>query len=186
MKKSGGKGRERGNLPVSLRTAVLTEAGYRCAVPTCRSILALDMHHIWEVKAGGGDDLSNLIALCPTDHALYHRGTISPDSIYAYKSMLVSLGAAFDVPTIDLLLFLAKIPQDILIISGDGLLKFARLISAGLAQARLVANNANQIVTYTVWVSDRGQQLVDAWATGNRSALRQALGSSLDPVPRGS
>jgi hypothetical protein len=37
---------ERKNLPIKTRTAVLTEAGYRCAVPTCRNILALDLHHI--------------------------------------------------------------------------------------------------------------------------------------------
>src|SRR5207248_8959417 len=74
--KGKSKPRERDNLPLKTRVIVLTEAGYRCAVPTCRSILALDMHHIWEVSAGGGDDPSNLIALCPTCHALYHRGNI--------------------------------------------------------------------------------------------------------------
>lgn len=83
------KPRERENLSLKTRVLVLTEAGYRCAVPTCRNILALDMHHIWEVSAGGSDDPSNLIALCPTCHALYHRGTISAESIYIYKSMLV-------------------------------------------------------------------------------------------------
>ena len=44
---------ERRNLALKTRTLVLTEAGYRCAVPTCRGILALDLHHIWEVVAGG-------------------------------------------------------------------------------------------------------------------------------------
>jgi len=43
------KPRERDNLPLKTRVIVLTESGYRCAVPTCRNILALDMHHIWEV-----------------------------------------------------------------------------------------------------------------------------------------
>jgi hypothetical protein len=69
------------------------------------------MHHLWEVSAGGGDDPSNLMALCPTDHALYHRGTISSDSIYAYKAMLVALGQAFDLEAIDRLLFLAMCPK---------------------------------------------------------------------------
>src|SRR5206468_976550 len=106
--------------------------GYRCAVPTCRGILALDMHHIYEVSAGGGDDPSNLIALCPTDHVLYHRGTISADSIYAYKAMLVAIGRAFDLDAVDRLLFLAPCTKDFLIVSGDGVLHFARLIAAGL------------------------------------------------------
>lgn len=52
MTTASDKPRERSKLPLKTVTAVLTEAGYRCAVPTCRGILALDMHHIWEVSAG--------------------------------------------------------------------------------------------------------------------------------------
>src|SRR5262249_24408098 len=123
------KGRERKDIPVKTDTIVLTEAGYRCAVPTCRGILALDMHHIWEVAEGGGDEPFNLIALCPTCHALYHRGTISADSIYAYKAMLVAISRAFDLEAVDRLLFLNMCPKDFLVVSGDGLLHFARLIA---------------------------------------------------------
>ena len=79
----------------NVQIQVLTEAGYRCAVPTCRSILAIDIHHIVEVAADGGNEAGNLLALCPNCHALFHRGTISRDSIYAWKSMLVSLSHAF-------------------------------------------------------------------------------------------
>lgn len=43
---------------------VLMEAGYRCAVPTCRNILAIDLHHIVQVSIGGGNDLANLLARC--------------------------------------------------------------------------------------------------------------------------
>src|SRR5262245_36953481 len=120
--------RERTKLPFKTVTIVLTEAGYRCAVPTCRGILALDMHHIWEVARGGGDEPSNLIALCPTCHALYHRGDISPDSIYAYKAMLVAISRAFDLEAVDLLMFLSMCPTDYLVVTGDGLLHFGRLI----------------------------------------------------------
>src|SRR3954451_3452983 len=131
--KSKSKPRERKNLSLKLRTIVLTESGYRCAVPTCRNILALDMHHIWEVAAGGGDDPANLIALCPTCHALYHRGTIRAESIYVYKAMLVAITRAFDVEAIDRLLFLESCKKDFLVVSGDGLLHFSRPIAAGLA-----------------------------------------------------
>src|SRR5438445_13450748 len=127
------KGVERANLSVATRSAVLTESGYRCAVPNCRGILAMDLHHIWEVQDGGNDDPSNLIALCPTCHALYHRGTISSESIFVYKSMLVAISRAFDVEAIDRLLFLDGCKKDFLVVSGDGLLHFGRLIAAGLA-----------------------------------------------------
>src|SRR3970282_2244198 len=127
--------------PLKTRVNVLTEAGYRCAVPTCRTILALDIHHIWEVSAGGSGDLSNLIALCPTCHTLYHRGTIRQESIYVYKAMLVAITRAFDVEAIDRLLFLESCKKDFLVVSGDGLLHFARLIAARLASVDQQYNN---------------------------------------------
>src|SRR5277367_223406 len=151
---------ERRKLSLKTRTIVLTEAGYRCAVPTCRGILALDMHHIWEVVHGGGDDPSNLIALCPTCHALYHRGTIKAESIYVYKAMLIAITRAFDVEAIDRLLFLESCKKDFLVVSGDGLLHFARLIAAGLALVEQKSNNNWQIVTYAVNISDKGKHLI--------------------------
>jgi hypothetical protein len=174
------KPKERTKLPISVITTILTEAGYRCAVPTCRGILALDMHHIWEVRAGGGDDPSNLIALCPTCHALYHRGTISQDSIYAYKSMLVAIGRAFDVEAIDRLCFLKMCPKDYLVLSGDGVLHFSRLIAAGLVDVMQKANNAWQLVTYAVNISAKGRMLIDAWQQGDRVAISKAISQ---PIP---
>lgn len=178
--KAKAKPREREKLPLTTRMIVLTESGYRCAVPTCRNILALDMHHIWEVSVGGSDDPSNLIALCPTCHALYHRGTIKQESVYVYKAMLVAITRAFDVEAIDKLLFLASCKADFLIVSGDGLLHFGRLIAAGLASVDQKANNSWQIVTYAVNISDKGLQLIEAWRQGDRARLRQVMGG---PIP---
>jgi len=169
--------KERKKLTTKVVTAVLTEAGYRCAVPTCRSILAIDLHHIWEVNAGGSDDPCNLIALCPTCHALYHRGTIKEESIYAYKAILVSLSNAFDLEAIDKLLFLEMCPPDYLIVSGDGVLSFSRLIAANFATVKLMANNANQLVTYSINLSDKGKQLITTWKSGNRNELNAFLGA---------
>ena len=68
-------------VPMAVTLQVLTEAGYRCAVPTCPNMLAIDIHHIVEVADGGGNVLSNLLALCPMCHAMFTRGTIHRDSI---------------------------------------------------------------------------------------------------------
>ncbi len=176
------KPRARDNLPLNTRVIVLTELGYRCAVPTCRTILAIDMHHIWEVSAGGGDDPSNLIALCATCHSLYHRGYIKAESVYVYKAMLVAITRAFDFEAIDRLLFLESCKKDFLVVSGDGLLHFARLIAAGLATAEQKSNNNWQLVTYAVNIQDKGRQLIDAWKQGDRTRLRQVMGG---PVPSG-
>ena len=169
------KTRERTNLSAKTRLLLLTESGYRCAVPSCRGILALDLHHICEVSEGGSDDPSNLIALCPTCHGLYHRGTIKAESIYVYKAMLVAITRAFDVEAIDRLLFLEMCKKDFLIVSGDGLLDFSRLIAARLADMEQKANNENQIVTYAVNISDKGRLLIEAWREGDRTRLKTAI-----------
>lgn len=152
---------------------VLTEAGYRCAVPTCRNILAIDMHHIIEVVEGGGNQLVNLLALCPTCHALFHRGIISRDSIYSWKSVLVSLGQAFDTEAIDNLLFLNNPQTKDLRVSGDGVLKFSRLIAANLAEFRLVMQNG-PLLLYEITLSQKGRLLVDAWMRGDREVVAGA------------
>ena len=170
------------NLPLKTKVIVLTESGYRCAVPTCPNVLALDIHHIWEVSAGGGDDPSNLIALCSHCHGLYHRGTIKIESIYVYKSMLVAITRAFDLEAIDRLLFLESCKKDFLVVSGDGLLHFARLIAAGLVSGKQKSNNNWQIVTYAVNISEKGRMLIEAWKEGDRTRLRKVMGG---PVPGG-
>jgi hypothetical protein len=115
--------------------------GNPLAPQASRTILAIDIHHIVEVSEGGGNEPGNLVALCPTCHALFHRGEIVRDSIYAWKSMLVSLSHAFDVNTIDDLLFLATPEATQLRVSGDGVLKFSRLVASGLASFGLVMQN---------------------------------------------
>ena len=162
-------------VPHANKVAVLTEAGYRCAVPTCRTILAMDLHHIVEVSEGGSNEVGNLLALCPTCHALYTRGEIDRDSIYTWKSVLVSLSQAFDIPTIDQLVFLNQPEAAILDVSGDGVLHFSRLISAGLATFRLEMRNG-PLRLYRVGLTDKGKSLVKAWISGDRNAVAEAMG----------
>jgi hypothetical protein len=158
----------------NIRLQVLTEAGYRCAVPTCRNILAVDIHHLIEVSEGGGNEQGNLIALCPTCHALFHRGTIDRSSLYAYKLMLVSLSSAFDKNTIDDLLFLASPANSNLYVSGDGVLKFSRLVGAGLATFSLFMQNG-PMVLYRVGLTQKGADLIQAWKSGDRKQVEAVL-----------
>lgn len=161
-------------IPLDVKVAVLTEAGYRCGVPTCRTILALDLHHMVQVSDDGDDVVGNLLALCPTCHALYHRGEIKRDSIYIWKSVLVSLTKAFDVFALDQLLFLDKPETVNLRVSGDGVLSFARLIAAGLATFELKSQNGPLLI-YSVNLTPSGKQLVSAWSSGNREAVKKVL-----------
>jgi hypothetical protein len=171
---------ERKKVSLRVKTEVLTEAGYRCAVPSCRTLLLLDLHHMYQVSEGGGDTTENLIPLCPNDHARYHRGEIPREAIFAYKSILVAISRAFDLESMDRLLFLESLSKDFLKISGDGVLTFGRLIAAGLAGVKLKANNNDLIVTYTVNISQKGKLLVDAWRSGDHAEITRAVAG---PVP---
>jgi hypothetical protein len=130
-----------------------------------------------QVSEGGGNVAENLLPLCPTCHALYHRGTIKRESIYAWKTLLVSLTRAFDVFALDQLQFLNKSAAKRLMVSGDGVLPFARLIAAGLATFQLEVQNG-PLLLYSVRLTTSGNQLVSAWSSGDRAALGKVLGKN--------
>jgi hypothetical protein len=74
------------------------------------------------------------------------------------------------------LLFLEQCAKDYLIVSGDGLLSFSRLIAAGLATMEQKANNNDLLVTYAINISDKGKLLITAWREGDRMRLKQVVG----------
>ena len=97
--------------------------------------------------------------------------------MYAWKGILIAMGAAFDREAVDRLMFLSMCPNDYLVVSGDGLLHYSRLIAADFATVELKANNAWQLVTYAINISKRGRQLIEAWKTGDRELVACALQS---------
>lgn len=76
---------DRAPIPKESRLAVLTETGYRCASPNCTHELTVDVHHIVEVRNGGGHTPDNLLPLCPYCHDKYHRNLIDQRSVVAWK-----------------------------------------------------------------------------------------------------
>ena len=173
---------KRKKITSSIRQELLIEAGYRCSVPTCRTILAIDLHHIIEVAEGGGNERSNLIVLCPTCHALFHRNEISREANRVWKGVIVSLNEGFDRETKDKLLFLSMENRPKLY-SSDGVLHFANLIAAGLAKCgnpriepHALSNVADMSkTTWPIELTERGKLLVEAWQKGNPKALKKAL-----------
>jgi hypothetical protein len=174
LAKSRKKSKSRKAIPFDVKIAVLTEAGYKCGVPICRNVLALDLHHMVHVAEGGEDVVENLLALCSYCHDLYHRGEIKRESIFAWKSMLVSLTRAFDVGALDQLLFLNKPESTSLRVSGDGVLSFTRLIAGGLATFKLNQQNG-PLLLYSIGLTTSGKQLVSAWSKGDRKAVKKVL-----------
>ena len=153
----------------SAKLKALTEAGFRCSVPTCRSIL-LGLYPVVQIDENRDDDAFNLVALCPTCDEAYRRGTISNKALCTYKSVLTALSSAFDICTTDLLLFMAEAGRDSVLVSGDGVLNFAGLIASGYAEARVASNDGNR---YAVNVTPMGR------------LFGRCLESRKSPTPRG-
>jgi hypothetical protein len=129
----------------------------------------MDQHPFVQIHEGRADDPSNFIALCLTCQEAHRRGIITTESLATYKEILAALSSAFDIHTIDILLFLAGVPHDALIVTGDGVLTFVGLVSAGYAEVRMAATNGKLLVNYAV------RMLVEAWKSGNHEAVRDAL-----------
>ena len=175
---------ERTRVPAAVREQVLCEAGYMCGNPRCRHILTLELHHIVWVRDGGGSEPTNLLCLCPNCHALHTKGHIPQTAIVHWKGTLEALSRAFSRDSQDLLLFLHKTDCAGIWYTGDGLLRFAGLISAGLveiAETRhgegakvkvegiLFEHHVEQtppLTTVLVRLSDRGRHLVETWLAG--------------------
>jgi hypothetical protein len=118
----------------SVRDEVLREAGYKCANPTCRNILTLQLHHMVWVKNGGESTAVNLIALCGHCQDLHTQGHIPASAVSHWKGLLHALNHAFNKESLDLLLYLSHPGIENVWYTGDGFLKFAGLVAAELVE----------------------------------------------------
>lgn len=75
-------------IPADLKRRILVEAGHRCAIPTCRSLVGVDIHHIVPWAECHKHEYANLIALCPNCHRMAHNGMIDRKSQFMYKDKL--------------------------------------------------------------------------------------------------
>lgn len=172
---------ERTKLSPKIRQEILMEACYKCANPRCWGIITFDIHHIWPVEDNGPDELFNLIALCGYCHDMHHQGYFSEAAIRHWKGMLVALNHAFDPAGMDLLLFLKKVEGN-MTFTSDGVIKFARLIAAGLVELNsfeFKEDIGNGIAD--IGMTQRGRMLVEAWLEGDEEKYKKALVPSGTP-----
>ena len=99
---SEGDKMERPSIPADIRRRVLVEAGHRCAIPTCRSIMT-DIHHIVPWEECHEHTYENLISLCPNCHRLVHEGKIDRKSLRIYKANLRYTHDRFSQLEVDIL-----------------------------------------------------------------------------------
>lgn len=171
----------RTSIPDSTRALVLLEAGYKCANPTCRHILTLELHHIVWVKEGGGNEPSNLLSLCPNCHSLHTHGHIPAQAIHTWKSLLLALNSS-NHGTADLLLVLVadeartrepvtekrfNLPYRF---TGDGLPALAGLLTSGIIEISKHFSGVNawgsSMFSFEVQLTEKGRTLVAAWQAG--------------------
>lgn len=190
----------RNAVPEKVKRAVLAEAGHMCANPRCRALI-LELHHIVWVKNGGGNEASNLLALCPNCHALHTRGDIPRSTIELWKLMLMRLSDALDRDSLDLLLFMYRFEQenkcrydpDPFMVTGDGILRLARLINTGLVDSGPAAFRSSawsrsrgsfRYGTRSIWnpkLTDLGNRLMEAWTNGDAGTVRELLLGTASP-----
>ena len=168
-------GNKRKAIPLDVINVVLHEAGYKCANPTCRNLITLDIHHLINVSESGPNSGENLLPLCPMCHALHTRGMIPATSIRAWKMLLLALNEAFDRRSIDILLSLDKLGK-IERITGDGICDFTPLIASGFVNIGQGYNTIRSGLSYTSEImyiaelSEKGKLLVENWKNGNQAA----------------
>jgi hypothetical protein len=180
----------RKSIPPATRDLILMEAGYKCANPTCRHILTLELHHIDWVKDGGDNSPSNLLALCPNCHSLHTYGQIPALAIQTWKQLLISLNDS-NRATADLLLVLyheekrieaAEDPSKVappFRFTGDGLPALSGLITSGLLEISKRYLGAGvfgaSLPSFNVSLTGKGKQFVQAWLEGDSEQVASAL-----------
>lgn len=162
------------DLRSSVKLKVLSEGAYRCGVPTCRGLLAVDPSPFVRLDENRIANASNFIALCPACRQLQEKGAISRNALSTYKSCLVTLSTAFDARAIDVLLFLATAPRDSLVVSGDAVLTLMNLLTTGFVDV-MGTTGGDSEVRYAVSITSKGQSVVNAWKGGNLKAFRTAV-----------
>lgn len=113
------------------------------------------------------------------------RGYIPQEAIGRWKLLLQSLNQALDRESLDLLIFLRGYSTGPgswrFRVSGDGILRLARLINAGLVDPGFRQGSAGGWASgdvhgvYEPQLTDRGLRLVEAWRDRNVTAFTYAL-----------
>jgi 5-methylcytosine-specific restriction endonuclease McrA len=93
---------DRSSIPSELKRRILIEAGYRCAVPTCRFPIT-ENAHIVSWAESKNHTYENLVALCPNCHTMYDSGKIERAAIMAYKKKLMFLNEVYSRFELDVL-----------------------------------------------------------------------------------
>ncbi len=167
---------KRPKIPAETKRRILIEAGYRCAVPTCRFPIAENAHIVsW---ANSKDhSYENLVALCPNCHTMYDQGKIAQAAIIAYKKKLLFLNEVYSRFELDVLDHLKNHKRAL--IPGELLVK--RLLEEGIMahEEKIMiqgfGDGENILGIFSVVLTEKGKQMLDDWARVDESLTHARL-----------
>ncbi|WP_282698205.1 HNH endonuclease signature motif containing protein [Streptomyces sp. CC208A] len=152
-----------------MKRAVLEEAGYACAVPTCRATTT-EIAHIEPYAKVQEHTFANLIALCPNCHTRFDQKKEIPKlSILRYKANLAVLNGRYSDLERRMLEAAAETPGNTIFpihrsvallvrhLVADGI--FARLRDHGLGGLSM---NGQEVEQYYA-ITPKGREFVRRW-----------------------
>ena len=155
---------------------MLIEAGYRCAVPTCRFLITENAHIIsWSDSKD--NSYENLIALCPNCHTMFDSGKIEKAAIIAYKKKLLFLNDVYSRFELDVLDHLKNHKRAL--IPGELLVK--RLLEEGLIQHEEefmihgFGDGEDILGIFSVILTEKGKRMLEDWAKVDKSLTHDLL-----------
>lgn len=167
---------QRPAIPTETKRRILIEAGYRCAIPTCRFPIT-ENAHIVSWSESEDHSYENLIALCPNCHTRYDKGEIDRVAIIAYKKKLIFLNEVYSRFELDLLDHLKSHRRAI--IPGELLIK--RLLDEEIVkhEERIMVqgfgDGENILGIFSVVLTDKGKKLLENWSKLDESLTHEKL-----------
>ena len=152
------------------------EAGYRCAIPTCRFPIT-ENAHIVSWAESGDHSYDNLIALCPNCHTLYDDGKIDRIAIIAYKKKLMFLNEIYSRFELDVLDHLKTHRRAL--IPGELLIK--RLLEEGIVEheekimIQGFGDGEDILGIFSVVLTEKGKKLLEDWGKVDKSLTHDRL-----------
>lgn len=157
----------RSNIPAELKRRVLCEAGHRCAIPRCREIIEVDIHHIVPWSKCKEHNYENLIALCPNCHRLADRGRIDRKSLNIYKANLRYAHDKFSQLEFDILSALYKEAENVSFQFPSFLMiLIKRILEVQYIEVKLPENSVQilgmEMKPVYLFLTDEGREYIDS------------------------
>lgn len=116
----------------------MIEAGYRCAVPTCRTVAPLEIDHIEDYARVGKHDFSNMIVLCANCHRLKGDGPRNLDrkALRIVKANLALINQRYNDTERRILEYFAENPDAEAVLLPETPVLFGYLLKDGLIEGQ--------------------------------------------------